>query len=272
MLNLIQNFFYRLKPAKKLHVEYDIGDKKLPTVVFLHGISARSGVWSEVIDGLKNEKLRIITLDLLGFGESPSPSGCRYKIDDHIKSIRRTLNSLNIEKPYYLVGHSMGSIISARYLRLYENEINSAILFSLPLYIKGESNKALVKRINDVYMKFYNFLIKNRSFTIKNSNRVRKLFNLQTSLIIDEQYWDAFRLSLKNTIMDQDTYNDIRQFRTKIRVIYGAVDQLLVQKNLEMLSIFDNVELEKLPAVGHSINAKYAQIMIERIKQMLAEH
>ncbi len=50
---------------------------------------------------------RVIAVDILGFGESPAPEGCEYRLEDHVDSLDATIRSLNLREPSTLVGHSL---------------------------------------------------------------------------------------------------------------------------------------------------------------------
>jgi pimeloyl-ACP methyl ester carboxylesterase len=47
------------------------------TVLFLHGIGNSSTAWSQVVDRLPTD-VRVIRIDLLGFGKSPKPKWVTY--------------------------------------------------------------------------------------------------------------------------------------------------------------------------------------------------
>lgn len=136
MFKLLKAFSNRFKPIKSLHVGFDSGGRNKPTILMLHGIGATYQTWDILIKELDIEKYRIIAIDLLGSGKSPAPDGCEHYVDDHVKYLRKTIKKLRIRKPFKIVGHSMGSIIGARYCRLYPIGISEAFMLSLPIYSK----------------------------------------------------------------------------------------------------------------------------------------
>jgi len=85
---------------------------------------------------------------------------------------------------------------------------------------------------------------------------------------VTEDTWDSFRLSLNNTIIKQSTYDDIKAIDAPIDVIYGNLDEFLVQKNIDDLSILDNVTITKLNIVDHLVGAKFAKKVSEIINRL----
>src|SRR6185312_8891679 len=88
------------------------------TVLLLHGIGRSGQVWNHVVYGLAARGLRIVALDLLGFGASPKPSWPAYDIDDHAAAVIASVEKLKLERPLVIVGHSMGCLVAVRLARL----------------------------------------------------------------------------------------------------------------------------------------------------------
>lgn len=266
MFSYIKLFLSKLNPIKPLYVAYDSGGKRKPTIVLLHGIAATSRTWGLLIKELDLKKYRVISIDLLGFGKSPKPINCKYTIEDHIKYIRKTIKKLKISKPYKIVGHSMGSIIAARYCRIYSDDVDKLYLLSLPLYFKDDDLHTKISRKHtDLFLKIYDYISQRKQFTISSSRNLRKFLRINDGIEVSDETWDSFRLSLQNTIIKQNTYDDINNLITPIEIIYGALDQFMVQENISKLAIFSNVNVTKLNFVDHSINSRFAKKVAEII-------
>ena len=80
----------------------------------IHGIASSSVTFENVVPLIEGTH-RVIAIDLLGFGGSPAPADSRYTVQEHVASLSRTIRSLRLREPFVLVGHSMGSLIAARY-------------------------------------------------------------------------------------------------------------------------------------------------------------
>lgn len=269
MFRSIKRFIDQLRPIRSLHVAFDLGDKNKPTLVLLHGIAATSKTWNYLIEEINNGDYHIVALDLLGFGQSPKPTSCEYTADDHIKYIRKTLKRMGVSKPFILVGHSMGSIISARYCRYYPKEVKRLYLLSVPLYLDDRHSQSVIARKRtDIYMSAYDFLSKNREFTLNNSKFIRKLLRIDDSVLnVTEKNWNGFRLSLRNTIIKQNTFDDISNLNIPVNVIYGALDEFAVQESLNKLALLKNVKITKLPAINHIIGSRFAKEVARQINE-----
>lgn len=262
----MKSFFSIFKSAPLLNVAVDTNNGQRKTIVMLHGIAASSETWQPVIPKIDSSKYRVIAIDLLGFGESPKPKDCKYTVDDHVKSVRRTLKHLRIHTPIQLMGHSMGSIIAMRYYHKHPQDITAIHLLSPPIYHKKEINKRHVARLKtDLYFEFYHFLTTNKDFTLTASRHIRKLLRLKDSADVTEETWESFRLSLKNTIIHQQTYDDIRQARVPIYITYGVLDEFLVAKNIDTLARYKHVNITKLQAVDHIVTPRFATKVVNQI-------
>jgi len=259
MYRLFQKIVGLFKLTPGLHVGFDSGGQNKPVIIMLHGIGATYHTWDGLIKELSADRYRIIALDLLGFGDSPMPADCEYTVEDHAKYVRRTIKKLKVKKPFILVGHSMGSIISAHYCRVYPNDVRRAYLLSLPIYSKVEKNLKVSNVLNDVYIKAYNLISQKKDFAIKYSKHLRNLLRIEDGLNVDEKTWHSFSLSLQNTIIRQHVYFDIKNTDTPIHIIFGSLDEFLVNENVNKLGIFKHVKITKLPAVNHTINSRFAK-------------
>jgi len=79
-------------------------------LVLLHGITTYSFIWQEMVPAL-SERFTVISLDLLGCGESDMPLDVSYAIQDHADRLFGFLNELGIEK-CHVVGHDLGGGIA----------------------------------------------------------------------------------------------------------------------------------------------------------------
>ncbi len=266
MLRFFQDLIDSLRTPRYLNVAFDSGGRRKPTIVLLHGIAATSKTWDPLLKVLDTEKYRVIALDLLGFGQSPKPVDLKYTVADHAMYIHNTLKKLKVRKPFKIVGHSMGAIISSYYCNRYPNEVKEAYLLSLPLYSKDNEQHTNISRAHtDIYLNAYKYLLQNKQFTIDNSQRLRKLLRVNDGLDITDENWNSFRLSLLNTVIDQNTYSDIKNIKIPVHIIHGTFDEFLVQESIDRLKIFEHVRITKLNAVDHLINPRFASQVADQI-------
>src|SRR5690606_37892630 len=84
------------------------------TVVFVHGNVSSSLFWQEIMQDLPGD-LRVIAIDLRGFGESESvPVDATRGLRDYSDDVRVTLEALELPTAH-LVGWSMGGGVIMQY-------------------------------------------------------------------------------------------------------------------------------------------------------------
>ena len=119
--------------SSNLSVKFHGNTKSKNKIVFLHGIASSRDNWVNVLKELGDDYC-LITVDLLGFGQSPTPVSANYSIDTHAKAVILSLKKAGLDKDIFLVGHSMGCIISTHITYLYPEKIKNLLLVSLPIY------------------------------------------------------------------------------------------------------------------------------------------
>jgi pimeloyl-ACP methyl ester carboxylesterase len=266
---MIRPFKYLLnifRPSPLLHGAYDVGNRHKKTIVLLHGIAATSKTWDILINELGPDKYRIIALDLLGFGQSPKPKSMDYTVDDHIKSIHKTLKFLKIKKPFEIIGHSMGATVAAHYYTFFPTQVKHIYLLSPPIYIKDDDSQSIFSRKRtDLYLDAYRFISENKNFTINNSQLLRKFFSIKDGIEVNEDNWNSFRLSLMNTMIKQDTYDEIMNAKIPVNIIYGSLDEFLIPESINKLKEFRHVTIKKLIAVDHIVGKRFAKEVVKEI-------
>ncbi|MBH0054806.1 MULTISPECIES: alpha/beta fold hydrolase [unclassified Salinibacterium] len=255
----------RLLPSKAplLNIAADEGDG--PVIIFLHGIASSAVTFAHVIPQL-SDHYRCISFDLLGFGESPSPADSNFTIEDHVDSIRATIHSLKLDAPFILVGHSLGSLLAARYTAAHPSKVSRLVLVSPPIYVSpNQIGDPLVRARVGAYMRAYEFLRTNKEFTIASVDTVRRLFRTEDTLDISERNWRAFVLSLKNCIETQTTVSDIAAVRVPIDIVYGTLDQFIAPGTLGIVEQMRHVTMHRVEANDHMVRKRLAKRLVEVI-------
>ncbi len=96
-------------------------------IVLLHGFLENKTMWQEYVD-LFTEKYRVITIDLLGHGESDS-LGYVHSMEDNASAVQEVLNHLEISESI-VVGHSMGGYVGLAFAELFPENIQKLVLLN----------------------------------------------------------------------------------------------------------------------------------------------
>lgn len=104
----------------------EAGDRAKETVILVHGLGGgASKDWQAVIQHLQPH-YHVLTLDLPGFGRSSTGEG-DYTPTGYARLLR-LLAKRHANRPFHMVGHSMGGTIALRYAARYPDDLKSLTL------------------------------------------------------------------------------------------------------------------------------------------------
>ena len=222
------------------------------TVIFLHGISATSRTWQATVRELSKDprfhKVRIITLDLLGFGKSLQADWLDYDYDDYNKALNSAIKRLKISSPLVLVGHSMGALIAANYSvnYHYDCDLVSLILVSPPVLMADE----LAHLPDKVYTKSYSAL----SHLAEQEPAVSVIANfIQRFTSFRSQYLKtpAFAKAMENVVLNHSNYRTFTKIKLPTLIIHGHFDPLVMRSNLKRVAAVNSSHLRYVSVMGH---------------------
>ena len=234
------------------------GNTSGPVVVLIHGLGDdASNIWEQTIEKLESNYF-LVTLDLPGFGRS-SKSNQLYSPENYVELVRQ-LTQRYVNKPFHLVGHSMGGAISLRYAATYENDLNSLTLidaagilhrlaytkYLAPLGLKPFSkyinfdNKDVSSLAGLILNKLDGFMAFNLSSVIQNPTFRSTILRQSPSLI------SAMALVL-------DDFSQIPQrVKTPTQIIWGENDQIAPIRTAYVLNaLIPNSTLRIIEDAGH---------------------
>lgn len=94
-------------------------------VLFVHGYPLNRTMWEPQVKGLSS-RVRVITVDLRGHGESEAPSSS-YTVELFADDLRGLLDHLRIDQAV-IVGFSMGGYITFAFYRKYRDRVKALVL------------------------------------------------------------------------------------------------------------------------------------------------
>jgi len=140
-------------------------------VVLLHGFLENKKMWTEYVD-LFSKKNRVITIDLLGHGESDS-LGYVHEMEENANVVNHVLEHLKIEKAIIL-GHSMGGYVGLAFAELYPEKILKLVLQNSTSKEDSEEKKLnrtrAIKAVKQNYISFVSLAAAN---LFSENNRTR---------------------------------------------------------------------------------------------------
>jgi pimeloyl-ACP methyl ester carboxylesterase len=121
--------FVDVDHLKVHYTNYGKGDAAL---LFVHGWACDETVWSEQAPALA-EKIRVITIDLPGHGQSDKPNTIEYDKDLYTRAIDGVAKDAGV-KSIVLVGHSNGAPFVREYYRKFPKKVKALIVVEGPLH------------------------------------------------------------------------------------------------------------------------------------------
>ncbi len=258
-----------LKVPYALHA--DVVKSKQPvvaTVLFIHGIGDNGRTWGAVIKKLP-KNIKIVTVDLLGFGESPNPSWAIYNAKTQARSVLATFLKLRLRGPIIIVGHSLGSLVAVDVARRYPLIVRSLILCSPPFYQLHDDEKRLLPRPDKVLTNIYRTIKKYPDKFLEVAAIAMRYKLINKSFNVTAQNIDSYMGTLEAAIVNQTSYEDVMKLSLPIDILHGTLDPVVVARNLkELARIKPNVKLRSILA-GHEIKGRMVDEAVDLISQAI---
>ncbi|URM37611.1 alpha/beta fold hydrolase [Flavobacterium anhuiense] len=204
-------------------------------IVLLHGFLENKKMWKEYVDFF-SEKYRVITIDLLGHGES-EPLGYVHEMEDNANVVNEVLKNLKIEKAI-IVGHSMGGYVALAFAELYPDKIQKLVLLNSTSKEDSEERKLnrtrAIKAVKQNYASFVSLAIAN---LFSENNRTRLAEE------IEKVKTEALKTPLQGIIASQEGMKIrkdrewiLKENRFPVLLILGKKDPVLnYEENLSQI-------------------------------------
>lgn len=249
-----------------LHVtEFRAPKKPRETIVFIHGLGNSADSWRGVAEKLP-EDVRILAVDMLGFGDSPKPKWVRYDIAVQAKAVAHTLLHMKLLQRPIVVGHSMGSLVAIELARRFPLVLKQLVLCSPPLYKStAEEWVGREKMLKD----FYRLVMKHPGELERIAPLAKRLGITSEVFNVRGENASVYVAALESSIINQSSLDDVRKLQLPITVLYGTFDPVVIGSYLKQLQKDkDNVVVKQLP-VGHEIIGLYVKCIISEVGKLL---
>jgi pimeloyl-ACP methyl ester carboxylesterase len=151
----------KLHQYKNIKIAYTDSGKGT-AMVLLHGFLENQHMWQVSIPEF-SKKHRVITIDLLGHGQTES-LGYLHTMEDQADMIHDVLSHLRIRKAVF-VGHSMGGYIALAFAELYPEFMKGLVLLNSTSRADNEERKTnrdrAIKAVKKDYTAFVRLSIAN---------------------------------------------------------------------------------------------------------------
>lgn len=114
------------------------GQPAIGCIQIIHGMAEHQLRYVPVAEFFRDNGFVVVTSDLRGHGdnvESPDDLGHFADVEELVDDVKELFDYLKYEypdKPLFLIGHSMGTLIATSYFKLYGDEIDGLFLSGMP--------------------------------------------------------------------------------------------------------------------------------------------
>jgi pimeloyl-ACP methyl ester carboxylesterase len=227
-----------------LHKQFATGNGK--KIVLLHGLGGSGRYWSEP-SKLLNNNYKVISYDLLGFGESPQPKPYDYYTWQQADALRQAMWRDRIGGQVTVVGHSLGALVALRFAKRYPKKVSKLILCNVPVIYSPDQARLIGNKYSDISNFIKNEIQRKGIKKLRESKFVHKKImpryaahQIQelalTNYELDHLSEYAYAQSLKNSIENQASTEDLNAVTMPVYILRANKDRLVIKANIEKLA------------------------------------
>lgn len=263
MWDVLLHKWLRIPYALHVHVDKKVRRPRA-TVLFLHGIGNSGESWQRVIQDLPSD-IRVVVIDLLGFGKSPRPGWAIYNAKTQARSVIATFLKLNIRQPVIIVGHSLGGLVAVEVAHRYPLIVRSLVLCSPPFY-KASQQKKLLPSYDTLLKELYGLVQRYPEKFLLISQLAMRLGLVDKSYNVTSETVPVYINALTASIINQTTLNDALKLTVPTRILYGQFDPMVVFANFKWLAKHNPHVTIKSLLVGHEMLGLYIPAIRKEIE------
>jgi len=213
----------------------------LANLLIVHGIGEHCGRYKNVINYLLPRGIACYALDHQGHGRSGGKRGHVPHFSDFardVEKLRVLTTPLYKDKPLYILGHSMGGLITLNYLLLYPQSPVAGIIFSSPAFALSVQVPSWKYKLGKLMLKIA------PSFTMSNGIKSDDLSNdkqVVDSYDRDELVHGRISAAMFFTMLDvmQNGQNQATSITRPLILMVGENDHIISKEGaIRLFSLF----------------------------------
>ncbi len=139
-----EGFFKGVRDAS-IYFQSWLPESELKAVLFLvHGLAEHSGRYMNIVNHFVPLGYAVHGFDLLGHGKSDGTRVYVERFEDYTDTLKIYFDRMQHGKPVFLIGHSMGGLISAVYLLDDQSELTGAVLSGPAVKVPGKITPTII--------------------------------------------------------------------------------------------------------------------------------
>lgn len=243
-----------------------------PTIVLLHGFLSSSKYWSHIVPELEKH-YHVITIDLLGFGDSPKPKWSDYSLKTHTSSVVDTIQAVLGDKPFILVGHSMGALIASEVSKTMQaGKVDKLVLLNMPLFSGHDQARKALRRTGPLYrMTLYTsagrifWPVIRAIARTRIAQAVAKTYSPAVEGLAKNIHTSRIR-SLQNTIEVTNGVELLQSLSVSTHLVGGTRDRPIYRQNIKSVSLPGHIKASWVQT-GHHTPITRPSVLVRLLQQ-----
>jgi pimeloyl-ACP methyl ester carboxylesterase len=247
-----------LENAGQMSVVNSVHQGNGTPVILIHGLAASLHDWNDLIPELSGAGYAVHALDLLGHGKSGKPEILdEYTVDNVFAHYSLWIETLQINKPQILVGHSLGGYIALQYALLHPDRVFAIVLCDpfyslsqLPLIIRLNYRHSLINTtlIEHIPEWIIRRAVDLTSLSIRNGYELPEAVRKQTAADYKRAQPGIFNILYSL----HDLTPRLSSIMQPTLVLWGSHDRTLAPASfLKILQEIPNSRGSAIPGAGH---------------------
>ncbi len=214
-------------------------DNNGPTLVFLHGWRSEKQAWNGIVSRIKDKGLKIIAIDLPGFGKTQA-SKETMSVGDYAEIVAEFIKKLEL-KNVILIGHSFGGRIGIKLSSVHPELVSKLVLVDSAGFVMGQNKKSLVSAMAKIAKPFFA-----PKFMQPLRKRIYKTIGAEDYVAVPELQKTFVK------VVGEDLTDGMRKIICPTQIIWGEEDaETPVEFGQRMRSFIPNSKFIILPGAGH---------------------
>jgi acylglycerol lipase len=143
-----QEGFFKGVRDTDIYYQYWLPESEPKAILLVvHGLAEHSGRYMNVVNHLVPSGYAVYGLDHIGHGKSDGERVYVERFQDYTTTLKKYFDMIRKwqpEKPIFLIGHSMGGLISAAYLLEHQGELSGAVLSGPGIKVPDNISQATI--------------------------------------------------------------------------------------------------------------------------------
>lgn len=230
-------------------------------MLVLHGWGSDSTRWHKVTDILSVANIQVIIPDLPGFGQSAKPTDS-WKLDTYVEWLCEfSENVPELKDGFYLLGHSFGGSLAAKFSIKYNQKVKKLFLISAACVRQVTLWKKILHRISKI-VKVFSFL--------PYYDKARKGFYKFVIRKSDYPYMQGVMKDTYLNVVSDNLSHKLLFVKVPTVIIWGDKDTFTPLYQAEIIhKKITGSKLIIIPGADHALQIHFPEILSQKILENL---